>query len=57
MNQYLAVVNHLGQYSVWPSHLPVPAGWREVFGPADQEHVLDYIETVWTNIVPVATQR
>ena len=27
---YSVVVNHEEQYSVWPVHKPIPAGWQAV---------------------------
>jgi MbtH protein len=49
---YHVVVNHEEQYSIWPAHRDVPAGWR-IDGPArPREECLTHIEQVWTDMRP-----
>ena len=50
--EYLVLVNHEGQYSLWPDFREVPAGWTAV-GPKGQRQVcLDWIEANWTDMRP-----
>jgi MbtH protein len=49
---FLALVNHEGQYSLWPSKIDVPAGWSTVFGPDKRQLCTDYIEKNWTDMRP-----
>jgi len=49
---YLALINDEGQYSLWPEHVDVPAGWTTVHGPANRQGCLDYIEKHWTDMRP-----
>lgn len=49
---FLVLVNHEDQYSLWPSFRDVPAGWKAV-GPRGKRQVcLDWIETTWTDMRP-----
>lgn len=47
-----ALVNDEGQYSLWPTFVPVPEGWTVAHGPAPRRECLDHIEAVWTDLRP-----
>lgn len=49
---YLALVNHEGQYSLWPAAMDVPGGWLSVFGPVDRKACLSYINEHWVDMRP-----
>lgn len=49
---YLVLVNDLGQHSLWPEAIDVPAGWRTVFRPGGRQDCLDYVVANWTDITP-----
>ena len=49
---FFALINHEGQYSLWPQFAPVPAGWTVQFGPDKHAACLEYIERVWTDMRP-----
>lgn len=49
---YLVLVNDLGQHSLWPEVIDVPAGWRVVFGGGDRQACLDHVLANWTDIMP-----
>lgn len=50
--EFLVVVNHEEQYSLWPAFKEVPAGWTAT-GPRGRRQVcLDWIEEVWTDMRP-----
>lgn len=51
---YQVVVNDEGQYSIWPAHLAVPAGWHEAGKTGTQEECLDHIREVWTDMRPLS---
>lgn len=53
---YLVLVNDLGQHSLWPEVIDVPAGWRVVFGGAGRQACLDYVTANWTDISPSVTR-
>lgn len=50
--QFLVLVNDEEQHSLWPSFIPVPAGWRNTFGPEGKEACLAYVERNWTDLRP-----
>lgn len=49
---YAVVVNDEEQYSIWPEHKDVPAGWRAVGKTGPKQECLDYISEVWTDMRP-----
>ncbi|GGT43240.1 MULTISPECIES: MbtH family protein [Streptomyces] len=49
---YLVLVNHEGQYSLWPSFAEVPAGWTVALPATDRESALAHITDRWTDMRP-----
>lgn len=47
-----ALINHEGQYSLWPTTIDVPKGWSVAHGPDRRDACLDYIEKNWTDLRP-----
>ena len=41
--EYVVLVNHEEQYSLWPARRPIPDGWRVEGSPASKETCLSYI--------------
>ncbi|EWC58228.1 MbtH protein [Actinokineospora spheciospongiae] len=54
--QYLVLVNHENQHSLWPFFARVPAGWAVTFGPDERTACLDHIERNWTDITPASAR-
>jgi MbtH protein len=50
--EYLVVVNHEVQYSLWPSSLDIPAGWTAVGPKGKRQECLDWINANWTDMRP-----
>ena len=50
--EFYALVNDEGQYSLWPTFVPVPAGWTVEHGPTTRKSCLDHIETAWIDMRP-----
>lgn len=50
--RYLALMNHEGQYSLWPSYIDVPAGWSVAHQEDSREACLNYIEEHWVDMRP-----
>jgi len=46
------LMNDEEQYSLWPSYLEVPAGWRETGMTGSREECLDYVREVWKDMRP-----
>ncbi|WP_017593867.1 MbtH family protein [Nocardiopsis potens] len=51
-DEFRVVVNDEEQYSIWPTALKVPAGWKEAGVTGDRERCLEHIESVWADIRP-----
>lgn len=45
--------NDIGQHSLWPDPLPVPAGWHQVFGPASKAECEEFVTENWTDLTRV----
>lgn len=50
--EFFALINHEGQYSLWPAFAEIPAGWTAVHGPGPRKEVLEHIETNWSDMRP-----
>jgi MbtH protein len=49
---FSVLINSEGQHSLWPQANDIPNGWTKVFGPANRQASLDFIETNWTDMRP-----
>ena len=54
---YVVVVNHEEQYSIWPAGRDVPSGWTVVGEPAQRDACLDYFEEVWKDMRPLSLRK
>ncbi|MER7582397.1 thioester reductase domain-containing protein [Kitasatospora sp. NPDC097691] len=45
--RHAVVRNDNGQYALWPGDLTVPAGWRQVYGPAARADCRAWVEREW----------
>jgi uncharacterized protein YbdZ (MbtH family) len=55
--EYLVLVNHENQYSLWPGFREVPAGWTQVGPKGKRQECLDWIEATWTDMRPASLIR
>lgn len=46
------LINEEEQYSLWPSYLPVPNGWKETGTEGSREECLEFVKKVWTDMRP-----
>ena len=49
---YQTVINHEGQYSIWPADKDLPKGWSAVGPKGTKEVCLAYISEQWTDMRP-----
>ncbi|MFI7504210.1 MbtH family protein [Streptomyces sp. NPDC049687] len=49
---YYVLLNHEGQYSLWPSFAEIPAGWSVAHGEASRAACQEFIEENWTDMRP-----
>jgi uncharacterized protein YbdZ (MbtH family) len=50
-------MNHEQQYSIWPAHMEIPAGWRSHELQGSKQECLAHIETLWTDMRPLSVRR
>ncbi|MFF0587369.1 MbtH family protein [Streptomyces sp. NPDC003781] len=50
--KFLVLMNEEEQYSLWPSFIDVPGGWRTVLDETDRNTCVDFIEKNWTDMRP-----
>jgi MbtH protein len=55
--QFRVVVNHEGQYSIWPVDRDLPLGWEDDGTVGTRAECLAHIEEVWTDMRPLSLRR
>jgi len=50
--EFIVLVNHLNQHSLWPISFPIPTGWTTIGLRGRRRECLDWIEKNWTDITP-----
>ncbi len=54
---YIVVVNHEEQYSIWIADKELPAGWMKVGFKGKKPECLAYIKEVWTDMRPLSLRK
>jgi MbtH protein len=54
---YQVVVNHEGQYALWPSDREPPLGWTSAGKVGPKDECLAYVEEVWTDMRPLSLRK
>jgi MbtH protein len=54
---YRVVVNQEEQYSLWPVHKELPAGWKDAGKQGLKTECVAFIEEVWTDMRPLSLRR
>lgn len=55
--EFVVVINHEEQYSIWPSYKSIPAGWRAEGKRGLKADCLAYIDEAWTDMRPLSLRR
>lgn len=55
--EYVVVMNHEEQYSIWFADREIPAGWRDMGKRGTRKECLDHIEEVWTDMRPLSLRK
>lgn len=55
--EYVVVLNHEEQYSIWPVEREIPAGWRAAGKRGLKKDCLAYVEEVWTDMRPLSLRK
>lgn len=54
---YKVVVNHEGQYSIWPAERENPVGWKDGGKSGSKAECLAYVKEVWTDMRPLTLRK
>ncbi len=54
---FKVVLNHEGQYSIWPKNRDLPLGWKEDGTEGIKQVCLEHIEKVWTDMRPLSLRQ
>ena len=54
---YKVVVNHEGQYAIWPADRENAPGWSDAGKQGTKQECLAYVEEVWTDLRPSSLRR
>ena len=54
LDQYITVVNHEGQYSLWSVNKEIPLGWESVGAQGTKYDCLEYIKKTWIDMRPLS---
>lgn len=54
---YKVVVNHEGQYSIWPAERKNALGWNDAGKSGSKAECLAHIKEVWTDMRPLSLQK
>lgn len=52
--EYLVVVNHEEQYSIWLADRELPVGWTDAGKRGTRAECLAHVEEVWTDMRPLS---
>jgi MbtH protein len=51
-DHHRVLVNHEEQYSLWPAHLAVPAGWTDIGVEGTEAECCAWVDAHWTDMRP-----
>ncbi len=54
---YTVLMNDEEQYSLWPSHKDIPAGWQSVGVTGTKAECMEYVDKTWTDITPLSVRQ
>jgi len=49
---FRVVVNEVGRYSIWPTHLTTPGGWRPTGFSGSKQACLHQVAELWRDMCP-----
>lgn len=56
-DEFVVLVNHEGQHSLWPSAITIPEGWTQTGPKGTKAECLAFVEANWTDMRPLSLQR
>lgn len=55
--EFIILINHEEQHSLWPSTKEIPAGWTQVGPTGTWEECTAYVDENWTDITPLSQRQ
>ncbi len=55
--QFVVLINHEEQYSLWPRTKEIPAGWRATGMEGSKDACVGYVDETWTDMRPLSLRR
>lgn len=52
--QFMVVMNHEEQYSIWPAQRDMALGWRAMGKIGNKSECLSYIKETWVDMRPLS---
>lgn len=54
---YRVVVKHEEQYSIWPTYLENPLGWKDAGKSGLKAECLEFVKEVWVDMRPLSLRK
>lgn len=55
--EFMVLINHEEQYSLWPADRDVPDGWTAVGPRGPKDECLTYVDENWTDMRPLSLRQ
>lgn len=55
--EFMVLVNHEEQHSLWPTFKEIPLGWKQVGPVGTKAECLAYVEEAWPDITPLSVRK
>jgi MbtH protein len=52
--EYIVVVNHEQQYSIWSTGREIPLGWKHAGKSGTKQDCLNWVKENWTDMRPLS---
>lgn len=56
-DQFKVLINEEEQYSLWPSYLKIPGGWKDSGQEGPKDECLEYVRENWTDMRPLSLRK
>lgn len=55
--EFVVLVNHEEQHSLWPAWKQIPDGWRSAGFEGSKTDCLAFVEAAWTDMRPLSLRK
>lgn len=56
-DQYIVLINHEEQYSLWPKGVDIPAGWHAAGKEGTREECGAFVDSEWIDMRPLSLRK